>query len=557
MNKNLGLFIITLFIVGLHHDVLSAQTHTSDYDFAPETLDTLNDGDRLGSFVEDLIQKIESGVQEMARERNYDRGEELDTTSTVRRYRATEGAITFSGNTSIDATDKIEGNVVVKGGTLTVVGLVQGDALAINGDIIVKDGGKITGNARSINGKVIKEGNGTIDGYVEESSSTRDSRLSRRMYVPKRSYRFNEYWLDENIFPDDFIFRYNRVEGLFLGLGSEKKFYWDGSKVVSGYGSAGYAFRIHRWRLNLGLDREFATENALYETGVEGHSLTDTKDEWIMKLGENNAVAILWHEDYRDYYTREGFSLHAARYTKERGFATQLRVDYRIDDYSSLSKETDWSLFRSSHSFRDNPAVEEGTMHSIVGTAGLSTLERTGRRTVGWNILATAERGGDAFGGHFNFTQVVVDVRRFQPLSDYDNINVRLRVGSLEGDYVQQKSFEIGGANTLPAYGYKEFGGNRMLLGNFEYVLSGRLVDDVFFWPNSLNLIVLGDAGAASLVSTKKKITEGFSSISQSTVKSDIGFALGWHDESWRLGFVWRTDVQAPVSVFLRFNKAF
>jgi Surface antigen. len=199
----------------------------------------------------------------------------------------------------------------------------------------------------------------------------------------------------------------------------------------------------------------------------------------------------------------------------------------------------------------------EGTMHSVLGTAGLSTLERRGRGTVGWNVFASLERGGDAFGGDFNFTQAVLDVRRFQPLSEYDKINFRVRVGSLQGDYIPQKSFEIGGANTLPAYGFKEFAGNRMLLGNFEYVLGGRLMDDEFFWPNSLNFIVLADAGATSLVSTKKIITEGFSSINLNTIKSDIGFAVGWHDESWRLGFAWRTDVKSPVSVFLRFNKPF
>ena len=557
MKRNLLLIAFAFGIIGMRHDLSPAQPRNSDYLFAPESLDTLADEDRIGTFVEDLLQKIEAGVEEMTRERYYDRGDESDSTYTSRRFRSPEGAVTFSGNTSIDATDKIEGNVVVKGGTLTVIGLVQGDALAINGDIIVKDGGRITGNARSLNGKIIKEGNGAIDGYAEESTSVRDTRLTRRISIPKRSYRFNEYWLDESFFPDNFVFRYNRVEGLFLGLGSEKKFYWDGSKALTGYGSAGYAFKIHRWRLNLGLDRQFATDNALYEVGGEGHSFTDTKDEWVMKLSENNAVAILWHEDYRDYYTREGFGIHAARYTKEKGLATQLRVDYLIDDYSSLSKETEWSLFRSSHSFRENPAVEEGTMHSVVGTAGLSTLERIGRKTVGWNIFASAERGGDPLGGHFNFTQVIFDIRRFQSLSAYDNVNVRVRVGSLEGDYIPQKSFEIGGANTLPGFSYKEFAGNRMILGNVEYIVGGRLFDDVSFWPNSLNLIVLADAGATSLVSTKKKITEGFSSINKNTVKSDVGFAVGWHDESWRLGFVWRTDVSSPVNVFLRFNKPF
>ncbi len=557
MNRKLPFILTSLFFLIIAPGSLMAQTDHSPYLFTRDTMDSLTTDDRIGSFVDDLLQKIESDVEVMVRDRNRERDADTDSASTYRRYRSTENAVTFSGNTSIDPSDTIDGNVVVKGGTLTIVGLVHGDALAINGDIIVKDGGKITGNARSINGKVIKEGSGTIGGYSEETSSARDAVYMRPGYEPSRSHKFNQLWLDENDFPDHLLFRYNRVDGLFLGLGSEKKFYWDGSKSISGFGSAGYAFKIHRWRLNLGLDRQFATDHALYEVGAEGHSLTDTKDEWIMKLGENNLSSLLWHEDNRDYFTRQGFSLNAARYTKESDFSSQLQVQYLIDDYSSLSKETDWSLFRPSHSFRDNPAITEGTMHSILGTAGLSTLEGRGRRTVGWNIFASVERAGDQFGGDFNFTQVVIDVRRFQPLSEYDKINVRVRAGSLEGDYILQKSFEIGGANTLPAYSFKEFAGNRMLLGNFEYVLNGRLMEDEFFWPSSLNFIAFADAGAAVLVDSTKAITNGFSSINETTIKSDLGFALGWHDESWRLGFAWRTDVKSPVSVFLRLNRPF
>ena len=555
MRKKIPLIGVLFFLLTARPGSLNAQTDRSAYLFTPEAMDSLTNDDRIGSFVDDLLQKIESDIGAMARDR--ERDDNLDSASMSRRYLSTQGAVTFSGNTSIDLSDTIDGNVVVKGGTLTVIGLVQGDALAINGDIVVKDGGKITGNARAINGKVVKEGSGKIEGYAEETSSARDAVYARPGYEPSRSYKFNDLWLDESQFPDHLLFRYNRVEGLFLGLGTEKKFYWDGSKVVSGYGSAGYAFEIHRWRLNLGIDRQFATDNALYEIGVEGHNLTDTKDGWIMKLGENNITSLFWHEDDRDYFTREGFSLNAGRYTKERDFTSQLRVDYLIDDYSSLSKGANWSLFRPSHSFRDNPPVADGTMHSVLGTAGLSTLERHGRSTVGWNIFASLEQGGNGFGGDFNFTQAVIDVRRFQPISDYDKINVRVRAGSLEGDYIPQKSFEIGGANTLPAYSFKEFAGNRMLLGNFEYVLSGRFMDDEFFWPSSLNFIVLADAGAASLVSTKQTITEGFSSINENTIKSDIGFAVGWHDDGWRLGFAWRTDVKSSASIFLRFNKPF
>ena len=122
----------------------------------------------------------------MVQDRNREHDEGSDSASIYRRYRSTESAVTFSGNTSIDQSDTIDGNVVVKGGTLTVIGLVHGDALAINGDIIVKDGGKITGNARAINGKVVKEGSGMVVGYSKETSSPRDAVYMSPGYVAEQ-----------------------------------------------------------------------------------------------------------------------------------------------------------------------------------------------------------------------------------------------------------------------------------------------------------------------------------------------------------------------------------
>ncbi len=531
----------------------------SDSTAATEYFRTAFDQQDISSFVDELLQGIESRAEQFTEESRLrpDHSAESDEDDSTKNIESgKDGAITFNGNTEIGTDDKIDGNIVVKGGTLTVFGVVNGDALVINGNIIVKDGGKISGNARAINGKVTKESHGEIGGYMEEKSSASDAGYSWSSRRPRSSRTFNDLWLDEQTLSDNFIFRYNRVEGFFLGLGSEKKFYWDGSKPISGYGSVGYGFRIHRWRANLGLDRQFATENALYEIGLEGHNTTATKDEWIMGLAENNAVALLWHEDYRDYYTRQGASVHVARYTKEKKLSTQLMLEYIVDKYSSLLNGTNWSIFRQSYSFRTNPAVDEGFMRSVRGSLGISTLEQRRRHSIGWNIFVSGEKGGDALKGDFNFSQVIFDVRRFQPISGYDNLNVRLRVGSLEGDNIIQKSFEIGGANTLPAYGFKEFGGNRMVLGNVEYMLDGHLMDDVLPWPSSFNFILFFDAGAVETVASSKSIFEGFSNIGSSQLKSDLGFALGW-DDNVRLGFAWRTDEAQPVSVFLRLSKPF
>ncbi|MDE3058385.1 MAG: hypothetical protein KGJ59_10560 [Bacteroidota bacterium] len=525
----------------------------SDKTAGNESVRNAFDEHSINLFIDDLLQRIESRAARFAEKDGW-HGED-DSTKNIEKGK--EGAITFNGNTEIGVDDKIDGDIVVKGGTLTVLGVVDGDALVVNGNIVVKDGGKITGNARAINGKVTKEDRGVIGGYMEEKSSASDAEYSSwPPHKPRSSRTFNDLWLDEQTLSDNFIFRYNRVEGFFFGLGSEKKFYWDGSRQISGYGSVGYGFKIHRWRANLGIDRQFATASALYEIGIEGHNSTSTKDEWIMGLGENNAVALLWHEDYRDYYTRQGASVHAARYSKEKDFSTQFMLEYLVDKYASLPNGTNWSIFRQSRSFRENPAVNEGVMHSIRWSFGLSTLAKERRQTVGWNIFVSAEKGGDALKGDFNFTQTIFDLRRFQPLSGFDNLNVRLRVGSLEGDHIVQKSFELGGANTLPAYGFKEFSGNRMVLGNVEYVLHGRAFSGIFFWPSSFSMIVFFDAGAAQTVAPSKNIIEGFSGITSSTLKSDVGFAIGWTENA-RLGFAWRTDAAKPVSIFLRFSKPF
>ena len=162
MKPKLPFILISFFFLSVIPGSLAAQTDHSPYLFTRDAMDSLTNDDRIGSFVDDLLQKIESDVEVMVRDRNRERDDDFDSASTYRRYRSTESAVTFSGNTSIDPSDTIDGNVVVKGGTLTVVGLVHGDALAINGDIIVKDGGKITGqrSRHQREGGQRREGNG-------------------------------------------------------------------------------------------------------------------------------------------------------------------------------------------------------------------------------------------------------------------------------------------------------------------------------------------------------------------------------------------------------------
>ena len=70
---------------------------------------------------------------------------------------------------------------------------------------------------------------------------------------------------------------------MFLGVGSDKRYYWDNQRSYSLYGSAGYGFKSHKLARQLGTERQFAfDEGQLFEIEVEGHSLTDSKDDWLI-----------------------------------------------------------------------------------------------------------------------------------------------------------------------------------------------------------------------------------------------------------------------------------
>ncbi len=547
MKEIMTLLIVTLLVISTS----AAQDSTPSFEYT-ET-ETEQAEEFVNRLVDDIIQQVETrldGIEErdLSRDRYTIIEEDQD-------QEKSSDALTFNGDTDISEEDTIRGDLVVKNGTLTVRGTVNGDILVVNGDILLKHSAHITGNARAMNGSITKEEGSIVEGYTEESSK-QSTRSRKRTSRARYSYSFKPYTWYERDDHDNFLFRYNRVEGFFFGIGTSKEYYWDGSRSLSGYGSFGYGFASHKWRMQLGLDRQFATSSGLYEFGGEAHSLTDTKDEWIMSLGENNLAALLFHEDFRDYYQREGYSVHTARYTKEGDVSTLIDVRYHMDRYSSLSQNAHWSLF-GGRTFRSNPLVNEGTMRSVSMTAGLSTVEKYRRQMLGWDIYAKGEYAGSEIGGDFNFTHALIDVRRYQSISDDDRISARVRVGTLEGMPIAQRLFELGGANTMPAFGYKEFTGNRMILGNLEYQLNGDVLEEVFIWPGFLDVILFGDAGATVFVPTKYGIHEGFDAFNANAIKSDVGFALSTNNGDARLGFAWRTDKSAPVAVYFRLNKAF
>lgn len=531
--------------------------------------------DDAHSHDESPAKAIASSVDEVLNRilhRNFLRADSVDVSDTTiteetENFFSDSFSLEVTGDTLLSKETVVEGNLLVKNGTLTVAGKIQGNTTVYNGDLIVLSSGIIEGNAQVINGSIRKEEGAQILGFEETTISRKAySQRTTRKRLFHTSTRFEVPWEYEITDFDQFIFRYNRVESIFLGLGSDKKYYWDGSRKWNAYGFIGWGFKSHKWRTLLGLNRQFQyriddLHDGIIDIGVEGYSLTDTKDAWRISPLENTLSALLIHEDFRDYFQRNGFTIYTGHYVNSASLKTELKFGYHSDRYETMPNRVDWAFFGGKKTFRLNPPIDDGKIRSFFIFGGLSTVEKTNNGPEGWNLLGSAEFSRRSLGSDFGFDHYIIDVRRFQPLDSYESINIRFRAGTGAGNIPAQKNFELGGLGTLNAFPYKAFAGNRMLLLNTEFILNGSVLDDLDFFPSWLFrrviFIAFSDAGWTAQVPTRFAAYEGFGSFSLRDIKHNLGIALGNRSGSFRIGMTWRTDVKAPVRFCLRIERPF
>lgn len=345
--------------------------------------------------------------------------------------------------------------------------------------------------------------------------------------------------------------RYNRVEGLVLGVGLPPV-RWDDYDRNRIYGQVGYAFALDAWRYEVGLEtrplpRDYHSDFAL-KLGGNYHRNTTTDDLWKSGWIENSLAAFFFKNDFFDYYEVEGWTGYAVQQLTP---YAQLSAGFRSDEYRSLAKNTSWAVF-GGDGFRLNPAVDEGQMYSFA-----FALE--GGRIRGLDYLPrgvafrTEVELGQGLGGDFSFNRYLGDVRTYLPLTRYSAFSFRLRGGVVEGDAVPvQKAFTLGGVGSVRGYPQNAFFGTRMLLGNVEYAVNEvSIFDDVL---DGIQLFGFADAGWVNDMGTDR--------FDFDDVIPAAGFGIGLDDRYVRLELAWPLrDVggfeSGGPSFWLRLNPTF
>jgi hypothetical protein len=279
---------------------------------------------------------------------------------------------------------------------------------------------------------------------------------------------------------------FNRVDGFAPWLGVEATVYDPVSFHNLGLYAAGtYGFSSHDPRYMLGAYRPLGGG---VTAGYEFHDLTDSDDVFRARGLEQPDTVVIVFNTTQDHYRRHG---HEAYLFKDLSARAQAGITFRADRFESLPITNDGHLF-SSEGPRPNPAIDEGSLRSVIFTlrwvahGELFERERSERQArllrnpyatpfdtlQGWRAEATVETAG--LGGDRSFTRGIAHLRHYRPLTASQSLYLRGLLGTSSGELPRQREFFLGGMGTLRGYDLKEFSGTQMALVTAEWVYHPR-----------------------------------------------------------------------------------
>ena len=380
-------------------------------------------------------------------------------------------------NGAATISEQYQGDVVVYSGPLTITGKITGQLVAVDANVEFREGSEVTGDVTLVGGDAIGVENaivgGTVTMYTEGFSLFRGrekvysvNSRSRRVY--REDYRRN--W-GHSEFRVATGWNYNRVEGLPVHFGPvietggrnptrfEALAIWR-TEVSSPWETddLGYTARAEQF---FGGRRDF-------RIGASLRSEIDPIEDWQMNKVEASLSAFVLHDDYRDYFKREGWSAYARYAPRASGFS--LTAEYRDEDHSSEAARDPWTIFDNGDDWRLQPLVGEGRFRSLNGALELDRRNDDDFPTSGFYIRGDLTHG---LGGSLRspitglepmpvvpneydekFTTGLIDARVYRRVGYDATLSFRFLGGGALTDHALPPQFQhaLGGAASLPGY---------------------------------------------------------------------------------------------------------
>ncbi len=242
------------------------------------------------------------------------------------------------------------------------------------------------------------------------------------------------------------FYHFNRVEGNYLGVGLTSGSYLGpvGLKAITGYG-----FADRMWKYDFRADYDFPLADGLTVGGSVFRRLSNREEEDIYSRFEVTVGALLYRDDYRDYYLSRGWS---GNIKLRLNSSLDAGVRYENAEQTSVTTNTDYSIFSENHSYRPNPSIDEGMMRSLELSLSLDTRKRfdsdmsmqSNQGSSYWVCNASLEVSSPRYlSSSFSFERYHAGAMRHQMTFASSFVDVWLIGGFSRGNLPIQRMFEI------------------------------------------------------------------------------------------------------------------
>lgn len=386
------------------------------------------------------------------------------------------GTLRLTGTSRIPAGARIQGDVVVLGGSLRLGGEVAGELVVVNGDLLLAPGANVTGAVWVLGGRV----EGVEAAALAEPPQVYRAPLRYRVRGDVVEGAEERGDLTGRFLAADLGFGrtrfsvraggpYNRAEGLPVEFGPVIETMGRNPMVLRAFGI---------WRSVSGLDLDTSDMGYVLQldqaVGGRGNlsvgaglysRIRQIEDPGITDL-ESSLATFLMTRDYRDHVEADGWEAHVEA-TPVR-LPLRARLTFREESQEFAPVRDPWALGRGENAWRPQPLPATGTARFLEGELEWDARNDPDHATDGWWLVARSIRqvGGtlrdqrppydEPHTGipHARLTWGSVDLRRYARVSPSSHLRARLLLrGSLTGQALPpQFQVALGGEGSLPGH---------------------------------------------------------------------------------------------------------
>lgn len=422
--------------------------------------------------------------------------QQRDTVSggnTLPRDVAREVVALFNATVTLRATDQLDiapgrtvtGDVAVLNGPVIIAGHITGRVLAINADVLLRQGARIDGDLLVVGGEVEGAERASIGGEIRVyHPPLRYTQVGDQLVAQLDGATDDQWWRrlerrgrrNFNRLDIANAGAYNRVEGLPIRIGPVlyRDQGWghlrlDATAILRTASSfTGSSPDVgHELRGEIRVGRQYGAT-----LGGRLFDVVDGVEQWQLSDLEVGLASFLFHRDYRDYYGRHGGQVHGALRATDNA---DLTLSYSDERWRSREAHDPFALYRNSLPWRVNPAMDEGRFHVAKLTLRIDTRNDDFNPWAGWYLLADYERGTgmidvlapvspgvrSSSSDPTRYQRGFLDLRRYNRVGPTASLNLRFVVGGwLSGDPLPlERRLSIDGPGTIPGFDFRVSGG--------------------------------------------------------------------------------------------------